>query len=283
MTIIELTDDNAEDYEDFLDDAVMADIGREYHQGLIIENSAGDGVRASVFWELKNVEIEDADTTSEILDLFSSDSDACGEVLRAFDEKGIASGARRSYFELSELDPIQRESLENDGFKLKKTESRDICIGVRELAKLPFIRIKTPDYIKSLSEVTDRQFKTGVMTSVLHGRYGLLDDLPFLPLRWFDTKLSSCVVTDGVINGLLLVRRIREGLYMVELLFAMQPDANINLLNLIRYSVCAAIKNLSPDDKVILRRHSSSAEALIKKLFPGMKGSEVYRGEKHYG
>ena len=121
------------------------------------------------------------------------------------------------------------------------------------------------------------------MTSVLHGRYGLLDDLPFLPMNWFDTELSSCVITDGAINGLLLVRRITEGLYRVELLFAMQPDANINLLNLMRYTIRAAMKNRSADDVVILRRHSASTVALVKKLFPGRKGDEIIRGEKVYG
>lgn len=283
MNIIELTDDNVGDYEEFFDDSVMADIGREYHDALVIEDSTGDGLRASIFWELKNAEVDDVDTTSEILDLVASDPDGCGEILRAFDEKGIESGAKSSNFEFAELDPVQAESLENDGFKLKRTESRDICVSVGDLAKLPFIKKRPPEYIKSLSEITYRQFKTGVMTSVLHGRYGLLDDLPFLPMSWFDTKLSSCVITDGGINGLLLVRRIREGVFRVELLFAVQPDANINLLNLIRYSARAALSERSKDDVIILRRHSQSTESLVRKLFPNRKGDEVIRGEKIYG
>lgn len=283
MKIIELTDDNVIDYEDFFDDTVIADIGREYHEGLVIENSAGDGIRASIFWELKNAEVDDVDTTSEILDLVASDSDGCEEILRAFNEKGIESGAKRSYFEFASLDSIQKASLENDGFKIKKTESRDIFVSVGDLAKLPFMKIKPPGYIKSLSEVTERQFKTGVMTSVLHGRYGLLDDLPFLPMSWFDMTLSSCVITDGVINGLLLVRRVREGLYRVELFFAMKPDANINLLNLMRYSIRAAVSKRSKDDVVILRRHSNPAVALVKRLFPDRNGDEVMWGEKIYG
>ena len=283
MKIIELTDDNAEDYEDFLNDKVMTDIGREYHDGLVIENSSGDGLRASIVWELKNAEVHDADTTSEIRDLTASDSDGCDEILRAFDEKVVASGAQRSFFEFAGLDAFQTESLEESGFKLKKTESRDIYITVGDLSKLNFAKKKPPEYIKPLSEVSERQFKTGVMTSVLHGKYGLLDDLPFLPMSWFDTELSSCVITDGAINGLLLVRGVSEGVYRIELLFAMQPDANINLMNLMRYSIRAALSTRSKDDVIILRRHSAATEALVKKLFPGKKGDVVIRGEKTYG
>lgn len=283
MKVIEITDDNAEDYEDFFDKTVLNDVGREYHGGLLIENDRSDGVRAAVFWELKNAEVKGVDTTSEIVDLIATDTDGCEEVLKAFDDKGVFSGVKSSYFEFDELDEDRKEALENDGFKVSKDESRDIYITVGDLRKLTFAKKKPPAYITSLAKVSERQFKTGVMTSVLHGRYGLLDDLPFLPMDWFDKELSSCVITDGAINGLLLISKISEGVYRVELLCAMQPDAQTNLLNLLRYSIRAALINRSLDDVIILRRHSPETEALVKKLFPDKKGAAVIRGEKVYG
>ena len=55
------------------------------------------------------------------------------------------------------------------------------------------------DDIKPLSVVSSRQFKAGVMTSVFHGRYGLLDDLPFLPMTRYDADISCCIETDDKI------------------------------------------------------------------------------------
>jgi hypothetical protein len=75
---------------------------------------------------------------------------------------------------------------------------------------------KLPAYIKSLSDITARQYKAAIMTSVFHGRYGLLDDLPFLPMTRFDPDISSCIITDEKVNGLILVHKTMENEYIVE-------------------------------------------------------------------
>ena len=282
MEITELTDDNAEEFEDLLDDTLLSDIGREYHGGLVAFDNAAKSISSALFWEIKNAEDSKETTVSEIVEFFSDDPTECDELLRVFDEKSIEAGAGESLFEFDKLDDICNRSLKKNGFKIKESESRDICVSVGDVARLALIKKKTPDYIKSLSQITERQFKTGVMTSVMHGRYGLLDDLPFLPMSWFDTEVSSCVVTDDKINGLLLIHKAKPGVYMVELLFALQPDAVINLLAMIIFSINAAIKCKSSDDMIILRRHSESSEGLVKKLFPGKKGAVIIRGEKIY-
>ncbi|MCR4589308.1 MAG: hypothetical protein K5668_00620 [Lachnospiraceae bacterium] len=79
---------------------------------------------------------------------------------------------------------------------------------------------------------------------------------------------------------MLLVHETASGFFMVELLFAMQPDANINLLNMMRYSIRAAGELCDRDTKVILRRHNKISAELVKKLFPDKKGVKVTKGEK---
>ena len=282
MKIVELTDDNVEDYDGIIDEELLADIGREYHKGIIAKEKDSDDIKAGIFWELKNAELEDTDTVSEIIALLKGSVDVSGDLMKVYNEDIVRNSAELSYFEFPELDEERRSVFDKEKYKIAKVESRDIIISVGELAKLPYAKKKPPEYIKCIKEVTVRQFKAGVMTSVLHGRYGLLDDLPFLPMNWFDMELSSCVVTDNKINGFLLVRRERDDLYCVELLFAMQPDANMNLLNMMRYSIRAAIENLSPSDRIILRRHSKATEALVAKLFPEKKGDDVIRGTKEF-
>ena len=282
MKIVEITDDNVDDYEGLLDAELLVNIGREYHRGLVVEDEGSDDISSALFWVIKNQELHDMDTISEILELFSKDPVQCEEMLKVFDEKTRQSGAEKAMFEFDGPDEVRDESLKDDDFKVRKGESRDIIVTVGDFAKLPFVKTKPPEYIKSLSDITERQFKNGIMTSVLHGRYGLLDDLPFLPMRWFDPELSSCVITDDKITGFLLVRRIKEGIYRVELLYALQPDARINLLNMIRASIRAAVAHRSADDRIILRRHSDSTDALVKMLFPGKKGEQVIQGDKTY-
>lgn len=58
----------------------------------------------------------------------------------------------------------------------------------------------------------------------------------------------------------------------------MQPDASINILNMMRHSIRMASKNRSSDTGVLLRRHSSYVTDLVKKLFPDKKGEPVIKG-----
>ncbi len=62
--------------------------------------------------------------------------------------------------------------------------------------------------------------------------------------------------------------------------FALQPDANINLLNMIRLSIRQAAMHRSSETGVLLRRHTPAAAALVKKLFPGKSGEPVISGSR---
>ncbi len=192
----------------------------------------------------------------------------------------FGEGVQKVSFELGRLEPVERSLLEEFGFELKETESRDLIVSVGELSALNLGKKKIPPYIISLSDITARQFKAGIMTGVFQGKYGILDDLPFLPMNRFDPFISCCVITDDRVGGFLLVHKTLSGVFIVELFFAVQPDANINLLNMMRYSIRTAAKLCDESDRVILRRHNSASEELIKKLFPNKKGALVIRGQK---
>jgi len=99
-------------------------------------------------------------------------------------------------------------------------------------------------------------------------------------MSWFEQDVSSCVQTDGKATGFLLVHKTESDKLVVELLFAMEPDATINLLQMIRYSVNAAAEKYPPETEVILKRHDGNSKALINKLFPDKKGAEALAGER---
>lgn len=282
MTITEINEDNIFRYTDLIPAGLLGELSREYCGGLAGDDDENDEPAASIVWEIRGVEDDNVPVEAEILWFEVSDGAEGSELLQAFEDKMRESRVSRVSFELAGTGGPEESLLEAAGFATEKAESRDIYVTVSELCRLKLGTKSIPDYIKSLSEITPREFKTAVMTSVFHGKYGLLDDLPFLPMTRFDPDISSCVITDGKVNGLILVHEVTSGTFIVELLFVMQPDASISLLNMMRYSIRTAGSLCNEDDLVILRRHNPETEKLIKKLFPEKKGASVTRGEKSY-
>ena len=280
MTITEITEENISVCSELLPAELRANLEREYFRGLYGED---DGeIIAVIIWELKGAEDEKVPTKAEILCFTLTDTVYSDELMQAFDHCIREEGVEEIGFELSELNDIEMDVLSEYGFDITEAESIDIRVSVSDLTSLDMIRKdkKLPAYIKSLSDITARQYKAAIMTSVFHGRYGLLDDLPFLPMTRFDPDISSCIITDEKVNGLILVHKTMDNEYIVELLFAMQPDANINLLNMMRFSTKAASRLCTGDETVILRMHNTASADLINKLFPDSMGEMIMKGER---
>ena len=70
---------------------------------------------------------------------------------------------------------------------------------------------------------------------------------------------------------------------MVDFLFALEPDARVNLIYMIRYAINMAVEKYPEDTRVVLRRHNEMTRALVEKLFPGKKGETVLAGERREG
>ena len=279
MTITRITEENSSRFTDFIPADLRNDLGREYFRGLVVLDE-NDTCKGAMVWEIKSLEDMKTPTRAEIL-CFEVFARPEGEaLLQAFEESTLFDGVRQISFETEKMGDLQRDILADSGYSLKEEDSRDVVVTVSELMGLKLGDKAVPDYITSLSEITSRQFKAAVMISVFHGMYGLLDDLPVLPVTRFDPDLSSCVITDGKVRGLLLVHRNTNGSYIVELLFAVQPDANINLLNMIRRSVREAAIFCNMEDRVILRTHNQASGLLVRKLFPGKKGDRVINARK---
>ena len=280
MNIFDITEENRDELKGIIDEETLMSIGREYYWGIAGTDEDSRELKAALIWELKGRDDEKRDTGSEIIAFMAPNEKSGEEILENYSDRAEYDSVKKSCFEFPELLNTELESMEKKGFELKEVESRDIFVTVGELNDLSFIGKKTPPYIKGLSDITEKQFKAGLMASVLHDRFGLLEDLPFLPISWYDMDISSCIITDGKINGLLLVHETADAVLRVELLFAMQPDANINLLHMIRRSVKKAAELKDSNVRVLLRRHSKMTLELVKKLFPDKKGEKAMRGKR---
>ncbi len=280
MSITEITKENVNAYTDHFPADFADEIEREYYRGLVGEDEETSDVTAVVFWELRNAEDDNLQTEAEILWFSAKNAEDGAALLKEIEEVPEVDDVKRLYYEMSEIGSVEQEAFSAAGFSAQEAEGRDVCVTVEELSKLKLSLSKIPDYIKPLKEISSQQFKAGIMTSVFHGKYGLLEDLPFLPITRFDPDLSCCMITDEKVNALLLVHQDKTGTLRVELLFAMQPDANVHLLNMMRYAIRTASGIRSPEDRVLLRRHNKATVQLVGKLFPGRKGASVVRGDK---
>ncbi len=278
LNIVDITTDNIEEYRDIIPEQYRSDIGREYIRGLAGINSDTKEPGGAIIWEVHNLEQENLDNKAEILWFSAQNQENAGLLLDVFDVMTDDEDARSSYFEMEALSEEETAALEKAGFSIEAAEGTDVFVTVEEIGKLDIAKKKAKNYVTGLSELSAFTFKAGIMNSVYHGKYGILEDLPFLPMSWFDSELSCCVMTEDKVTGLLLVHLIKPALYRVEILFSEQLDAAVNMLNMMRYSIHAAQKNCNPEDEILIRRHNHTVTDLCKKLFPGKKGKKVIRG-----
>ena len=277
MEIIELNADNISDYEDIIDPDVAENIGREFYHGILAEDEGSPS--GALVWEYKNLE-EDADTEAEMVYIGAKSAETIKELVSEFSDQASDEDVVFSFFEVSALSDEAEKQLSEEGFEISKNEGRDLVLKVSDLGFLASKKKKIPEKIVGLSELMEIQFMQGVTNCLFHGKKGVIEDLEYIEKDWFDEETSSAVITDGKISGYFLVHRFPSGNLMPVLLTAMGPDANIDLLNMIRFSALKALENYPGDTTVIIRRHNDLVRALTKKLFGDRAGSEAVRGER---
>ncbi len=279
METVRITEDNIDEYEDIIDPDVAENIGREYFRGIAVHKDVDEDPEAVLVWEYKNLE-ESRDTEAEITWCKVSNEQSGQKLLEEYTAEAAESEVVKSFYELPAGDEDARKCLTEAGFNETEKEGRDIMVTVEELSELSFVKKRIPPYVTAISELMVRQFRKGITNCVFSGRRGLLEDLEFLPMSWYDEDVSCCVQTDGKVNGFLLVNKTASGNLVIDFLFARDPDARINLVYMIRFAVNAASEKYPPETKVILRRHNEETWALVDKLFPNKKGINVCYGER---
>ncbi len=280
MIIREITEESIKEFQNAIPAEFVNEIKRNPVRGLVAVDDFTSDMLSAVFWETKNADDDNAPKEAEICWFFAANAEDGEKVLRAAGLGGGQGECDKVYFELPDPGEAELAALKGSGFSCDKAESRDLLVSVEEISALKMIRNKPDDYVKPLSDLTVHQFKAGIMTCVFHRKYGLLDDLPFLPATRFDQDISCCVVTDEKVNGYLLLHRETDGPFRVELFTAMQPDAKLHLLNMMRFSARALLKLRPKDDLVLLSRHNKATVELVSKLFPGKRGRTVMKGER---
>ena len=270
-----ITKENLNEYEALIPSDIAENIGRRYYRALGVEDEDSGEPEAVLIWKLKTS--SENQVSSEITWISSKSDRALSVLFEEYNREALQDKVVKTFFEIP-LSPGLNKILSDQGFSVEEREGRDLTVSVGELSQLEIAKGKVPDNIKSLGDLPLEEYRQGIIKCLLIERKGLLEDLSFLPMAYFDPDVSSTAC--GRENGFLLVHVTPDGVLRVELLFASEPDARSRLATMIRRSIQSARDKYPPDTRVVLRRHNDASAGLVKSLFPEKKGEIMLAGSR---
>ena len=281
MRSIEIDEDNAEDFSGYIDEDMIDNMDRTFFRGIGATDDDDTPLGALVF-ELKNSESEE-DTTSRIHS-FKAENDGAKELILSEYEKLISEeDVTESFYELA--DEETAKLLKAGGFSFDTSESADIVVNMSDIRRVAesVKSSRLPSFIGSLSAISILQYRSCIKNCLFKERYGLLEDLAYLPKNWFEQNVSACSLSDEEVNGVLLLKKAPSGMLSVLLYTAFGPDFQKDLALMMIYTA-RKILELYPDDtKVLIRRHNDMVRKLTDKVFANSRGENVYKGKRKEG
>ena len=280
--ITEITEDNIDELTEILGEDIAENIGREYYYGLTSCDPLNEPVSAIV-WCIKNADSFD-DREAELCYFSSEDEEDGEELIQEYTDRIGDENVIRSFFEFEDGKDDAGKMLKASGFSASKKEGKNLYGTLGEFSKMSFASKKqTPSYIVGLDSLNMLQFRQGVTNCMFCGRVGINEDLAMLPMEWYEMDISSAMITDGKVNGFFLVHKKPSGVLMPVLLYATGVDARKEMLNMLRFSVNAALEKYPANTKVLIKRHDEKTKALTAYFFPGRKGKKALCGEREEG
>ena len=279
MEIIELSQDNIEEYTGFFGEDVAENIGRMYYRGLAVND--GEKTKAGLIWEYRNLDSK-AENESHIEFFKTADPETADTIFARYREMAAEEGIRRTFFVIPVKDSkVEKAALKKEGFPVRLTESDRIIVQLSELSAMPLMeKRKIPDGIKPLEEITVRKFRQGIERCVKAGRWGVCEDLTSLTIGWFEQQVSCCYEKDDKIAAMLLFHKLPSGMLSIQLMVCMDDDYGKILPGLMRKYVITCEELYPPDTLILLNRHDEASFNLSEKLLPRGFGIPVYAGSR---
>ena len=283
MNIIELTEDNVEEYMEYLSEDVAENIGRTFYSGLVATDDLESPV-GGIIWRYKNM-LSDSDKESHIEWLQAEDQESFDGLFDKYDREVKQEGIVRSFFCLpAKTSQDLKKMLKERGFTVKLMDGDIITAKLSEIADISaFSKISISDAIMPLRSATQRGFSAAVSRTLVQGHYGTCEDLAYLPRLYFENDVSCYAEIDGQIVGMLLLHRTPSEQLEVVLMHVTGKESVKLLPQMIKQAVESAYESYEPDTRIIINRHDYASLALGERLFPRGFGIPVYEGERMEG
>ncbi len=278
MELFDISSDNADEFISYFGEDVAEDMKRVFFRGIGVKNDQ-DGMIGAFVYELSDLE-SDSDTKS-VIRFAKSDSDEVSNAIQQCykDEAVYDNDISETLYESD--DEALTDALVAEGFSREKKENDFVTISLGELTAHPILKSRPlPDYISDLGVLSVMQYRSAVKSILFKGKVGLLEDLAYLPMTWFDREVSSCSISNGKVDGLFLVRATPSGVLMPVLFYAYGQDYVKNLVMMLIHSSEAAKKKYPADTVVKIGRKRKESRDMVSRLIPGIKGKEIFFGNR---
>ncbi len=276
MDIIEISEENIDDFRTLLGEDLSEDVNRIYFNGIGAMDEEGRAKGALVY-ELLNSESEE-DTKGRICLVQSGDEETADSLEDYYSKTSVKEEEIvESFYELeTEADAM---ALVRAGFSSEKKEDDILTVTLGELSKTALgKKQKGSEQVENISSLSILQFRKAVKDILFKGHKGIMEDIPYLPKDWFDNDISACISSGDRVSGLFLVRRTPSGILIPALLFAYGSDSKKNLLFMLRYSLQQALHIYPPETNVCIPRKNAVTRALTDKLITNRSGAEIFFG-----
>ena len=280
MKVLQLSEDNLKEFASYLGPDLTDDMKRSFYRGYGAVDEDGT-VKGALIYELLGADNDDEEVRSSFRFLKAEDEDTFNSMHQFYNNEGIDNDEiTESFYQFEEEAPA--ESCEKQGFSKTQKEGDLIRLTLRDALNFDFVNKlkKIPDFIVSLEALSMMQFRSAIRNCLFNGQKGLMEDLGYLSMGWFDIEISACTIMDGEVKGLFLVRVTPSGIITPMLLYGQGADFKKHLAYMLAYSVKKAEKKYSPEAEIQINCIRKPTEALVKKLIPGAKGSMAFFGSR---
>ncbi len=136
-------------------------------------------------------------------------------------------------------------------------------ISLKNLSEAEFMKLKNSAVaVHSLGELSLQQLAEGLDLCLFKGGYCMLPDPFSYPLENYDLKISSCIVRDGCVDGMMLFElKNEEGLKLLAV-FSAGEDPEDDIEAMASFSVDKALDKCSLRTKVIYEEGNKNTDFL---------------------
>ncbi len=285
MNTVTIDNDNLSEYKFLIPEDRVENVSREYYRVFAICDDDQKPVGACMY-KLLYLENNTEDTRALLESVFVDPGHrgkGCGRALMEELKKRLAGDAVKSiFFEIPKAGNEEAVGFfKKFGFSIEEKEADRIRIKVEDLLKSPVSKkFKDSDAIGDLESIPVRKIRSGIMNAVFSGRKDIEEDLLSLPFSWYQVQLSSYTIKDNKVTALFLIHQKSEKVYEPMLLFALEPGANKDMLNMVRLTVDMALDKCPKDMEIIVNRRTPAIKKLTAGLFPWIKGENAYKGHR---
>ncbi len=149
-----------------------------------------------------------------------------------------------------------------------------ISFQLKDFKKSPAMKLSVSEGrgVFNIGRLTFRQMGDGILYGLQCGAITTQEDVYGISPDEYDMDVSSCVLKDGYVVGLLLMRVAEGGILQPVMFFSETERVAENMRNMVVFSLKKAVEKYSPETMVQIKMGNERAKNLLEGLLGLEKG-----------